>query len=206
MLKCNKNRSTDTSLAMIIFFSLSLALELFYILMFIITIRLPDFRFWPPPSHKSWQFFVAWFVAGVVAVNFLFLGLLDFDSFILPHFWLRLPFAFFLFLLAMVLGIWVYAVFPFRATIGLGNKLITNGPYRYSRNPQYICDSLSIIGFMILTNSWMVWVVGILGVILNILAPFTEEPWLKARFGDAYMKYESRVPRFIRLGRRDNAV
>jgi protein-S-isoprenylcysteine O-methyltransferase Ste14 len=191
---------------MIILFSLTLVLELFYVLMFIMTIRLPDFRFWPPPSHRSWQFFVAWLVALVVAVNFLFLGLLDFDSFILPNFWLRLPFTFVLTLLTLALGIWIYTVFPFRATIGLGDKLIISGPYRYSRNPQYICDSLSIIGYMILMNSWMVWTVGILGIVLNILAPFTEEPWLENRFGDAYREYKRQVPRFIRLGRRVNAA
>lgn len=53
---------------------------------------------------------------------------------------------------------------------------------------------------MILTNSWMVGLIGILGVALNLLAPFTEEPWLTERFGDAYLAYKRRVPRFI--GRR----
>jgi protein-S-isoprenylcysteine O-methyltransferase Ste14 len=57
---------------------------------------------------------------------------------------------------------------------------------------------------MILTNSWMVWVIGTLGVILNILAPLTEEPWLEERFGDEYREYKARVPRFIRFGKTGN--
>ena len=55
---------------------------------------------------------------------------------------------------------------------------------------------------MVLTNSWMVWVLGVLGVALNIMAPFTEEPWLEERFGTAYRAYKQSVPRFIRMGRR----
>ncbi|HTX80065.1 MAG TPA: isoprenylcysteine carboxylmethyltransferase family protein, partial [Longilinea sp.] len=153
-------------------------------------------------SHRSWQFFASWFLALVVAVNFIFLGLLDFDSFWLPHLWLRLPVVLVLFLFTSAIGIWIETVFPFRTTISLGNKLITNGPYRFSRNPQYIVDSLSALGYMILTNSWMAWIIGTLGIILNIMAPYTEEPWLEERFGEEYREYKARVPRFIRLGKR----
>ena len=96
-----------------------------------------------------------------------------------------------------MVGVWASMSFPFRATIGLGDKLITRGPYRYSRNPQYIGDSLNIAGYILLMNSWMVGIIGILGVVLNLLAPFTEEPWLEDRFGDDYRDYKRRVPRFL---------
>ncbi len=181
----------------LVLFAIALVFELIYILLFALTIRGRGFRFWPPPSHRSWQFFVAWSLALVVGVNFLFLGVLDFNSFWLPGFWVRFPAAMILFIFASVIGTWVYAVFPYRATIGLGDRLITNGPYRYTRNPQYLCDSLSIVGYMLLTNSWMVWSIGALGVLLNIMAPFTEEPWLEERFGEEYREYKTRVPRFI---------
>lgn len=182
-----------------ILFAVAVVLELIYLLMFTLTIRRRDFRFWPPPSQHSWQFFAAWFLAMIVAVNFLCLGLLDFDSARLPDLRSRFPAAVILFIVSSAIGTWVYTVFPFRATLGLGDRLVTTGPYRYSRNPQYLSDSLSILGYMVFTNSWMVWVVGTLGVILNIMAPFTEEPWLEERFGDAYREYRERVPRFIRL-------
>jgi protein-S-isoprenylcysteine O-methyltransferase Ste14 len=187
-------------------FSAAVVLELIYGLLFILTIKLPGFRFWPPPSPRSWQFFLSWFVAALVAVDFLFVGLLDFDSFVLPHFWRRFPLALVLFLPASAIGTWSFSTFGLRATIGLGDRLITDGPYRYSRNPQYIGDSLNIIGYMVLTNSWMVWIIGILGVVLNVLAPFTEEPWLEERFGDRYLAYRRRVPRFFWIGKRDNAA
>jgi protein-S-isoprenylcysteine O-methyltransferase Ste14 len=187
----------------LILFLATFVLELIYILMFILTIRGHGFRFWPPPSARSWQFFVSWFLALIVAGNFFYLGLLDFDSFGLPHFWFRLPIALILLLFSSVIGFWVYSVFPFRSTIGLGSRLVIKGPYRYSRNPQYIVDSVSALAYMLLTNSWMACVIGTLGIILNLLAPFTEEPWLEEQFGNEYREYKVNVPRFFRLGKKE---
>ncbi len=184
----------------LILFLSTVIIELIYIVLFVLTIRRHNFRFWPPPSARSWQFFVSWFLALVVVVNFLFIGLLDFDSFWLPSLWLRLPIVVILALFSSVIGFWVYTVFSFRSTLGLGNKLVVNGPYRYSRNPQYIIDILGALAFIILVNSWMAGVIGALGIVLNLMAPFTEEPWLEERFGHEYLEYKARVPRFIRLG------
>lgn len=189
----------------LVLFATALVFEIVYVVLFALTIRGGGFRFWPPPSPRSWQFFMAWILALIVAVNFLLLGVLDFDSFWLPGLWVRFPVALGLFIISSVIGLWVFVVYPMRTTIGLGNRLITSGPYRYTRNPQYIGDSLSILGFMILTNSWMVWVLGVLGVLINIMAPFTEEPWLEERYGEEYRQYKARVPRFIRFGKNGRA-
>ena len=180
-----------------ILFLFSVILELIYLVLFILTKKLPGFRFWPPPKPQSWQFFVSWLIAGLVAVNFLVLGLLDFDSFILPNLKQRLPFAISLFLIGSLLGSWAFGTFGLKNTIGVDNKLITGGPYKYSRNPQYIGDSLNIVGYMVLTNSWMIWIIGLLGVLLNLLAPSIEEPWLEERYGERYLEYKRRVPRFF---------
>lgn len=185
-------------------FIIALVLELFYILMFILTIRLPSFRFWPPPSARSWQFFAIWLIASLVGVCFLFLGFLDYDSFVF-HQRGRFPVALGLFIGGSLLGTWAFLTFDLRTTIGLGDRLIATGPYRYSRNPQYIGDSVSILAYMLFMNSSMVWMVGFLGIILNLLAPFTEEPWLEERFGTAYLEYKRQVPRFIDLKQGSNA-
>jgi protein-S-isoprenylcysteine O-methyltransferase Ste14 len=178
-------------------FMIAVCLELIYILLFILTIRQPGFRFWPPPKAFSWQFFLAWLMAGVVGAFCLFLGMLDYNSGFLPHILLRLPFALVFSLAGTGIGCWGATVFNLRSTLGLGKRLVTRGPYQFTRNPQYLCDSLNALGFMILANSWMVWVIGILGIILNLLAPLTEEPWLEAHFGDEYRVYKRRVPRFF---------
>jgi protein-S-isoprenylcysteine O-methyltransferase Ste14 len=181
-------------------FILTLILEIVYLALFILTIRLPGFRFWPPPSARSWQFFASWLIAGVVAMNFLILGLMDFNNAPLRS-WNRFPAALVILVIGSTIGTWSYITLGMRITIGLGEKLVTRGPYRYTRNPQYIGDSLNIIAYMVLTNSRMAWGIGLLGIALNLLAPFTEEPWLEERFGEAYRAYKNQVPRFLGPGK-----
>lgn len=174
----------------------SITIEVIYLVLFMITIRRPDFRFWPPPSHRSWQFFVSWLLAALVFVGFFFVGLLDFNSSILDA-WLRFPIGLILHIAGTIIGSWSFSTLGLRATIGLGDELVTKGPYQYSRNPQYIGDILHIVGFMVITNSWMTWGIGVLGIVLNLLAPFSEEPWLENKYGEAYLQYKKRVPRFF---------
>lgn len=177
-------------------FTSSVLIEMVYLLLFVLTIRKPGFRFWPPPCPRSWQFFTAWSLASLVFVGFFFVGLLDFNSACL-YSWVRFPLGILMHMVGAILGSWAYAAFGLRATIGLGDELVIRGPYRYSRNPQYLGDMLHILGFMLLTNSWMAWIIGTLGVILNLLAPFTEEPWLEEKYGDRYLAYKDSVPRFL---------
>ena len=172
-------------------------LELVYVVLFVLTIKVPNFRFWPPPKARSWQFFSTWLIAGLVVVNFLLIGLLNFDSFVLCSLKQRLPYVIGIFVLGSLIGSWAFVAFGLKNVIGMEDRLVTDGPYKYTRNPQYIGDGLNIIGYMLLTNSWMVWVMGILGVILNLLAPYTEETWLEERYGEKYREYKRRVPRFI---------
>ena len=184
----------------------SIILELAYVVLFVLTIKLPGFRFWPPPKARSWQFFFSWFIAGLVVVNFLVIGLLDFDSFVLFSLKQRLPFAIGIFVLGSSIGSWAFFTFGLKNVIGMEDRLVTDGPYRYTRNPQYIGDSLNIIGYIVLTNSWMVLVIGLLGVALNMLAPHLEESWLEQRYGQSYTKYKRRVPRFIGKVEKDDVA
>ena len=56
----------------LILFWVTVALELIYLVLFILTIKLPNFRFLPSPKPRSWQFFAVWLIASVVVVNALF--------------------------------------------------------------------------------------------------------------------------------------
>ena len=183
----------------ILFFT-AVFLELIYVLLFILTIKLSDFRFWPPPSAWSWQFILAWLMVGVVGLCGIWVGFLDLDSGFLFDFNIRLPLAGIIFVFGNAVGGLGNLALGMRATLGLGDRLVIKGAYQHTRNPQYIGDSLIIIGFMLLMNSWMVWVIGILALGLNALAPYTEEPWLEEHFGESYREYKRQVPRFV--GRR----
>jgi hypothetical protein len=79
--------------------------------LFILTIKLPNFRFWPPPKPRSWQFFTAWLIASIVIMNILLLGLFDFDSFVLPHLKQRLPFAIGFLVIGAAIGTWAWSTF-----------------------------------------------------------------------------------------------
>ena len=76
--------------------------------------------------------------------------------------------------------------------------LVTGGPYRFTRNPIYIGFTLIYFGIAILATS--VWILVLLIPVLVILqrgVVLREEAYLDAKFGEAYRKYQARVPRWL---------
>jgi protein-S-isoprenylcysteine O-methyltransferase Ste14 len=76
--------------------------------------------------------------------------------------------------------------------------LVTTGPYRFTRNPIYIGFILAYFGFAIVLTS--MWVLLLLIPVLAILqrgVVLAEEAYLRRKFGDAYRKYQARVPRWL---------
>jgi protein-S-isoprenylcysteine O-methyltransferase Ste14 len=53
------------------------------------------------------------------------------------------------------------------------------------------------MGLIIVTNSLLTLIVGIIGIIWNVLTPFSEEPWLGNLYGDKYNEYCKKVRRFF---------
>lgn len=86
------------------------------------------------------------------------------------------------------------------AILALEGPFVEEGPYRYSRNPQYVGDIALPAGYILLTNSLALLLTGLLAIGWFALAPFAEEPWLRARFGRAYEEYLEKVPRFLGKG------
>ena len=84
-------------------------------------------------------------------------------------------------------------------SLGLKGKLMTKGPYRYSRDPQYLGFLLVCTGFILVTYSILGLIAGIIIASVFVILPFSEEPWLKNQFGDEYVEYYKRIPRFIGL-------
>lgn len=76
--------------------------------------------------------------------------------------------------------------------------LVTDGPYRFRRNPIYIADILILFGLAELTkNVWFVGFAGVFGVLVTWLAILPEERHLEAKFGEAYRAYKARTRRMI---------
>lgn len=76
--------------------------------------------------------------------------------------------------------------------------LVTDGPYRLTRNPMYVGMTLLYLGGTALMNS--AWPLAFLPVILFVMNAVVipgEERHLAARFGDAYLAYCARVRRWL---------
>lgn len=180
-------------------FTSMLIIEVLIGISFVLTWILPEFRIWPPPSRRSWQFYYVWILIDFSYLAYIAVGIFDWNSFITRH-WLRFPVGITMIIGGVGLVIWGLKTLSYQTSLGLSGEFVEAGPYHISRNPQYIGFILLIIGYTILTNSWMVWICGLIGAGLFALTPRLEEPWLEERYGDSYKDYKQIVPRF--LGRR----
>lgn len=75
--------------------------------------------------------------------------------------------------------------------------LMTDGPYRHSRNPMLSGTYLYYIGIMIALWSWWALVVFACVFLLMTLQVRSEEKRLEADFGDEYLKYKKSTGRFL---------
>jgi len=76
--------------------------------------------------------------------------------------------------------------------------LVTQGIYRFSRNPMYVGDALMLIGWALwLANAAAPAVVALFVVYLNRYQIAPEERALAARYGAAYSEYCRAVRRWI---------
>jgi protein-S-isoprenylcysteine O-methyltransferase Ste14 len=81
--------------------------------------------------------------------------------------------------------------------------LLTDGPYRWSRNPMYVAALVIWTGWALYYGSAAVLVVMLAaGVGLAFAGVPTEERKLEAQFGGAYLRYKSTVPRWLGRTRR----
>ncbi len=162
----------------------------------LLTLIIPSFRVWPPPGRSSWQYRYTWALTIISLVGILVLGILDWDTFLLSN-PVRFVVGSVLILSGAAFALWGVSALSWHSSLGLGGRLTSTGPYRYSRNPQYVGDIALLAGYAVLCNSLLTTIAVALGIVWFILAPFAEEPWLRGRFGPAYERYASSVPRFL---------
>lgn len=77
------------------------------------------------------------------------------------------------------------------------SKLITTGIYAYTRNPIYFGDTLLFLGLFFITLFTFLLIMLFLFLILFYFVMKWEEKELYERFGDEYLEYKRKVPRFI---------
>ena len=156
----------------------------------------PSKRVWPPPAQQTWQYYFVWLLTLLSYGGLIVVGLLDWNSLGWPA-TVRWPVGVVLIIGGNVLA-WVgVRQLSLKTTSGSQGPLVTDGLYRFSRNPQYVGDIAIIGGCAILSAS--IWAIPLcLGGILSfVLTPFAEESWLAELHGDAYLEYCRQVGRFF---------
>ena len=83
---------------------------------------------------------------------------------------------------------------PWRPT----SSVITNGPYRYSRNPIYLGFAIAGVGFALAFNTcWMLFSVLAFVLIANKHVIEKEEGYLEGKFGESYSNYRRETRRWL---------
>ena len=160
------------------------------------SVVLPDRRIWPPPGRRSWQYFLTW--AGFCApcgLNVILL-LMHWNSWVFQsplRFIVGIP----LVLLGGLLAGWGMVTVGWKNTSGRKGGFVESGPYRFTRNPQYLGDIVCFVGVSVIANSLLLWITHVLIALVFLVVPLAEEPWLEEQYGDAYREYRRRVPRFL---------
>lgn len=155
-----------------------------------------SFKLWPTPSTKSWQHYTFWplFRGG--------LGLTLVYAIVTarwPEAGETWRFALGMVCVLIGFGFTIYGYFDLgiENTYGADEGLVTNGLYRYSRNPQYVASILGFFGTGLAHGGFHAVILCAMAILVYCIMPFTEEPWLRKAYGEEYDAYSRRVPRFL---------
>lgn len=76
--------------------------------------------------------------------------------------------------------------------------LVTDGPYRFTRNPMYLGFALVYVGVTLLVNTlWPLLLLPVVLTVIHFLVIRREERYLERKFGDDYRAYLRTVRRWI---------
>ncbi len=76
--------------------------------------------------------------------------------------------------------------------------LITDGPYRFSRNHSYVSLTLLYLGIgSLLNNGWILILVAPVFLVMDLWVVRKEERHLERKFGEDYLRYKAAVRRWL---------
>ena len=78
------------------------------------------------------------------------------------------------------------------------SKLVTDGPFRFSRNPLYLSLTVIYAGIAVMADSiWALLLLIPVNIIISRFVIRREEQYLAQTFGDEYERYRMKVRRWI---------
>ncbi len=160
------------------------------------SIAYPTKRIWPPPKKWAWQYIATWLLFYTTVTLDVILAYLTWDTWsILPE--IRLFIGIPVSIIGGMLVSWGIFTLGVTNTYGSRNGFINNGPYQFTRNPQYLGDIILFIGLSLVANSLYVAIPLLLLAITFLITPLSEESWLYEQYGNEYGKYKSGTSRFL---------
>ncbi len=166
------------------------------ILIVAISALFPKHRIWPPPKKDGWQQALSWTAFAVSMLGVPLVGVLDFQS-LGEGSWVRFVVGAAAVVAGFGIDVWGTKTLTAQQSLGGKGKIIAEGPYKYTRNPQYVGFILIYAGLILVTYSWMALAAGLLLISAFLILPFSEEPWLREEYGKAFEDYAKTVPRFV---------
>lgn len=156
----------------------------------------PAHRIWPPPGRHSWQYTLTWLCFIIILMLNAYLFIADWESWNfhgMRRIILGVPIA----LVGVLLASWGLTTLGAKNTSGLPGRFVAAGPYAFTRNPQYLGDNMLFLGLSFIANSELLWIAHALLILVFLITPWTEEPWLEEQYGQEYVDYKQSTPRFL---------
>jgi protein-S-isoprenylcysteine O-methyltransferase Ste14 len=100
-------------------------------------------------------------------------------------------------IIGVIISIWATSEAG-KMSMAAPDRLITTGPYAYSRNPMYVGWTLLFLGLICVLNSlWSLALLVITLVYTHFFEIIPEEKSLKQKFGTQFEAYQKNVRRYI---------
>ena len=103
--------------------------------------------------------------------------------------------------LSAVFGIVPIFTFRMRGRVEKGKsyvhttRVVTSGIYAIVRHPQYMAGVLINIGIILISQHWLIIVIGVLAIVFNYFDALRADQVLITKFGEEYSEYIKKVPR-----------
>ncbi len=167
-----------------------------YLALIVWSILFPQRRIWPPLRPGSWKYGVSWGLFFLAVGSDLVLMVQGWGSW-LPlgpeRYALGAPFI----AVGAIFLLWGWRTLGTARTSGVAGAFVREGPYRLTRNPQYVGDIFLLLGLIIVSDSFEAGAGLALLILAFLLLPLAEEPWLEEAYGERYAAYKATTPRFL---------
>lgn len=183
-----------------VLFAIAALMAVLLVGMLLLTLLYRPFQIWPTPGAGSWQSYVWWPLFRGLNVACFAMALIERNVLHGLPLWVRaIAFGF----LAVSLAVFLYSFFFLGRDNSYGARegLVTEGIYRWTRNPQNAMLMAVYVGLAVAADSARTYGLCAAMIAVYFLMVLAEEPWLETTYGEAYQRYCRRVPRFYNFRR-----